>query len=32
MSRFLTGVAYRVNEECHTAMLHDDMTLARLIV
>ena len=31
MSRFVTGVAELVKEECHTVMLHDDMTLARLI-
>ena len=32
MSRFVKGVADLVVEECCTAMLHDDMTLARLIV
>ena len=32
MSRFMTGVSKLVREECRTAMLHDDMTLARLIV
>ena len=32
MSRFVTGVAELVVEECRTTMLHDDMTLARLIV
>ena len=32
MSRFLTGVADLVNEECRTTMLHDDMTLARIMV
>ena len=26
------GVAYLVKEKCHTAMLHDDMTLARLMI
>ena len=32
MSRFVTGVADLVREECRTAMLHDDMTIARLMV
>ena len=32
MSHFVTGVADSVVEECCTAMLHDDMTLARLMV
>ena len=32
MNRFVTGVADLVVEECRTAMLHDDMTLARLMV
>ena len=32
MSRFVMEVAGLVVEECCTAMLHDDMTLARLIV
>ena len=32
MSRFVTGLADLVKEECHTTMQHDDMTLARLIV
>ena len=32
MSRFLTGVADSVKEECQMSMLHDDMTLARLMV
>ena len=32
MSRFMTGVSKLVREECRTAMLHDDMTLARLMV
>ena len=32
MSHFVTGVADLVREECRTAMLHDDMTLARLMV
>ena len=32
MSRFATGVADIVREECHMEMLHDDMSLARLMV
>ena len=32
MSRFVTGVADLVREECRTTMLHDDMTLSRLMV
>ena len=32
MSRFMTAVAYLVVEECRTTMLHDDMTLSRLMV
>ena len=32
MSRFVTGVADLVKEDCHMAMLHDDMTLDRLMV
>ena len=32
MSRFVTGVAELVVEECRTTMLHDDITLARLMV
>ncbi|KAK4726899.1 hypothetical protein R3W88_031816 [Solanum pinnatisectum] len=32
MSRFVTGVSDLVKEECHTAMLHDDMNISRLIV
>ena len=32
MSRFVTEVAELVREECHTTMLHDDMTIARLLV
>ena len=32
MSHVLTGVANLVREECRTTMLHDDMTLARLMV
>ena len=32
MSHFMTGVADLLVEECHTAILHDDMTLARLMV
>ena len=31
-SHFVTGVADLVREECRTAMLHDDMTVARLMV
>ena len=32
LSRFVTGVADLMKEECRTVMLHDDMTLARLMV
>ncbi|XP_049386667.1 uncharacterized protein LOC125850871, partial [Solanum stenotomum] len=32
MSRFVTGVSDQVKEECHTAMLHNDMNISRLIV
>ena len=32
MSRFVTGVAELVKEECRTTMLYDDMTLYRLMV
>ena len=32
MSRFVMGVADLVVEECRTAMLHDGMTLGRLMV
>ena len=32
MSRFVTWVAVLVVEECRTAMLHDDMPLARIMV
>ena len=32
MSRFVIGVADLVMEECRTAMLHDDVTLSRLMV
>ena len=32
MSRFVTGVVNLVREECRTSMLHDSMTLARLMV
>ena len=32
MSHFVTGVADLLVEECRTAMLHDNMTLATLMV
>ncbi|XP_049345385.1 uncharacterized protein LOC125809871 [Solanum verrucosum] len=32
MSRFVTGVSDLVKEECHTAMLHDDMNSCRLVM
>ena len=32
MSHFVTGVADLVREECRTTMLHDNMTVARLMV
>ena len=32
MSRFVTRVANLVREECRTTMLHDDMTLSRIMV
>ena len=32
MNHFVTSVAGLVREECRTRMLHDDMTLARLMV
>ena len=32
MSCFVMGVANLVREECRTAMLHDDMTVARLML
>ena len=32
MIRFVTGVADVVKEECRTAIIHDDMTLSRLMV
>ena len=32
MTRFLTGVSDILKEECHTTILHDDMTLCRLMV
>ena len=32
MSRFLTGLADLVVEECRTTTLHDDMTLDRLML
>ena len=31
MSHVMMGVADLVREECRTAMLHDDMTLSRLM-
>ena len=32
MSRFVTGFANLLREECRSVMLHDDMTLGRLMV
>ena len=32
MNRFVNSISDLVKEECRTAMLHDDMTLSRLIV
>ena len=32
MSHFMMHVTYLVWEECRTTMLHDDMTLARIMV
>ena len=32
MSRFLTGIAEDLEEECRAAMLHDNMDLSRLMV
>ena len=32
MSRFLTGIAEDLEEECRAAMLHDSMDLSRLMV
>ena len=32
MSHFVMGVADLVMEECRTSMLHDDITLSRLLV
>ncbi|XP_069148273.1 uncharacterized protein [Solanum lycopersicum] len=32
MSRFLTGIAEDLEEECRAAMLHDNMNLSRLMV
>ena len=31
INRFVTGMANLVRKECRTTMIHDDMTLARLI-
>ena len=32
MSRFLTGVSEDLVEECHSAMLHDNMNISRLTI
>ena len=32
MSRFVTGLYDLFKEECHTAMLNDDMNISRLMV
>ena len=32
MIRFVTGVSDELKEECHSAMLHDNMNISRLIV
>ena len=32
MSRFLTGIAEDLEEECRASMLHDSMDLSRLMV
>ena len=32
MSHFMTGIAYLVMEEFRMAVLHDDMTVARIMV
>ena len=32
MSRFLTGIAEDLEEECREAMIHDNMDLSRLMV
>jgi len=31
ISRFVTGVSDLVKKECHTAMLHDDMNISRIM-
>ena len=32
MSRFVTGVSDYLQEECHSAMLHENMNISRLMV
>ena len=32
MSKFVTGIADLLREECHLVLLHDDMTQARTMV
>ncbi|XP_049354777.1 uncharacterized protein LOC125819378 [Solanum verrucosum] len=32
MNRFVTGISDLVKEECHTAILHEDMNISRLMV
>ena len=32
MSRYVTGVADLLKEECYTVMIHDELTLGKLIV